>query len=272
MATGADCSVGMGCDLALGSYYISRDQNLNYISSLFGIDDYRTLAPYNTGYSNLDFITADSRINVYFRCRCLALPSAPFSTYLAGSFPYRVSQGGESYASVAAKFHNLTTANLLQPAPSSVNDVLDAGTVVNVTVTCSCANRDLSPDYKLLTYPLGDGETPDSVAASHGLSSQAEVDLFRRYNPRADSIKEGDVVYISLSKVTSVVFEPLYTSILLLCGTGLGRNLFGFDSREEGPIARLQLHQSRVSKGCTYEQLSAHCFIFLYMYISRWLL
>jgi len=41
-AAGADCSVGMGCDLALGSYYISRNQNLYYISSLFGIDDYRT--------------------------------------------------------------------------------------------------------------------------------------------------------------------------------------------------------------------------------------
>jgi len=199
-AAGADCSVGMGCDLALGSYYISRNQNLSYISSLFGIDDYRTLAPYNTGYSNLDYIEVGSRVNVCFRCRCLALPFAPFSTYLAGSFPYRVSQGGESYASVAAEFHNLTTANLLQPAPSSsVNDVLDAGTVVNVTVTCSCANSDVWPDYKLLlTYPLGNGETPDSVAASHGLSSQAELNLFRRYNPRADNVKEGDVVYIPL--------------------------------------------------------------------------
>ncbi|CAD6252187.1 unnamed protein product [Miscanthus lutarioriparius] len=164
---GADCGIGISRDcLALGSYYITRGQNLSYISSLFGINDYLTLAPYTT--------QDDSRINVYFSCRCLALPSAPFSTYLAGSFPYRVSQGGESYASVAAKFHNLTTATLLQPAPSSVNDVLDAGTVVNL---------DVSPDYKLLlTNPLlGDGETPDSVAASHGLSSQAEVDLFRRY-------------------------------------------------------------------------------------------
>jgi chitin elicitor receptor kinase 1 len=81
-AAGADCSVGMGCDLALGSYYISRNQNLSYISSLFGIDDYRTLAPYNTGYSNLDYIEVGSRVNVCFRCRCLALPFAPFSNYL----------------------------------------------------------------------------------------------------------------------------------------------------------------------------------------------
>nr|CAB3473965.1 unnamed protein product [Digitaria exilis] len=119
-----------GCDLALGSYDIERNQNLTYIASLFRIDDYLKLQPYNNlTIINLDYIQVGTRVTVYFPCRCLTLPTAPFSTYLAASFPYKVSRG-DNYSSIAANFQNLTTAAWLQATngyPS--NKILDRGTV-----------------------------------------------------------------------------------------------------------------------------------------------
>ncbi|KAF8676242.1 hypothetical protein HU200_047113 [Digitaria exilis] len=127
-AAGDGCRTG--CDLALGSYDIERNQNLTYIASLFGIDDYLKLQPYNNlTIINLDYIQVGTRVTVYFPCRCLTLPTAPFSTYLAASFPYKVSRG-DNYSSIAANFQNLTTAAWLQATngyPS--NKILDRGTV-----------------------------------------------------------------------------------------------------------------------------------------------
>jgi len=173
-AAGDGCSTG--CNLALASYHITRTQNLTYIVNLFGIDDYRKLQPYNNfRFPNLDFVTADARIAVNFPCRCLALPTAPFSTYLAGSFPYLV-RSGEAYSSIAANYNNLTTAAWLQATNSYRNNNLDDGTVVNVTVNCSCGYPGVPPDYKLfLTYPLGEGETLDSVEDKYNFRLQSEV-------------------------------------------------------------------------------------------------
>ena len=90
-AAGDGCS--KGCDLALGSYYVAQGQNVTYIAQLFGVDNYRALAVYNPGSSNLDYVPAGSRINVSFSCQCLSLPSNPAATYLAGSFPHPVATG-----------------------------------------------------------------------------------------------------------------------------------------------------------------------------------
>jgi chitin elicitor receptor kinase 1 len=66
---------------------------------------------------------------------------------------------------------------------------------VNVTVNCSCGDPTVSPEYKLfLTYPLGEGETFDSVAEKNGFLLESDMDLFRKYNPANDS----RIVYIPL--------------------------------------------------------------------------
>ena len=105
------CSVG--CDLALGSYYVAKDMNITFIASLFGFSDYRALAKYNRGLPRLDYVTAGDRLDVPFPCECLALPSDPASTYLAASIPYVVAPE-DTYISIARKYNNLTTAGWLQ--------------------------------------------------------------------------------------------------------------------------------------------------------------
>lgn len=196
-ATAAGNGCSSGCNLALGSFTIGRNENLTYIARLFGIDDYQKLKPYNprSRFSNLDFIPAGERVNVYFPCRCLALPAAPFSTYLAGSFPYKVIPL-DTYSSIAAKFSNLTTADWLMATNGYPSNNMGGRTVtVNVTVNCSCGDPAVSPEYKLfLTYPLGEGETFDSVAEKNGFLLESDMDLFRKYNPANDS----RIVYIPL--------------------------------------------------------------------------
>ncbi|KAM0839318.1 hypothetical protein ACQ4PT_060394 [Festuca glaucescens] len=93
-AVGDGCSMGTGCDLALGSYLVGPDQNTTYIGQLFGLgDNYRLLQPYNPGRPTLDYIIVGDRVNVSFPCRCLAWPADPAATYLAGSFPHQVVTG-----------------------------------------------------------------------------------------------------------------------------------------------------------------------------------
>ncbi|XP_021321049.1 chitin elicitor receptor kinase 1 [Sorghum bicolor] len=205
-AASAAAAAGGGCDLALGSYLISRNENLTYIASLFGISDYKTLAPYNPGNTNLDFIAAGKSVNVYFRCDSLALPRAPFSTYLAASLPYKVASG-DTYTSVAGHFNNLTTSDWLAETntyPST--NIPDTGTV-NVTVNCSCGDPNISPDYGLfLTYPL-DGQTLTAVAANYSFNSQSQLDLLRKYNPGMDTATSG-LVFIPV-KDPNGSYRPL---------------------------------------------------------------
>ncbi|XP_062194900.1 chitin elicitor receptor kinase 1-like isoform X2 [Phragmites australis] len=205
-AAGDGCS--SGCGLALGSYYISRNQTLTYISGLFGINDYHNLTPYNPAYPNPDFIPAGQRVNVYFPCSCLALPRAPFSTYLAGSLPYNVSTG-DTYTSIADHFNNLTTVEWLKATNSyPENNIPNTGTV-NVTVNCSCGDAAVSKDYGLfLTYPLRGGETLTSVAANNGFSSTSQMDLLRKYNPGMDGVTGSGIVYIPV-KDPSGSYRPL---------------------------------------------------------------
>jgi chitin elicitor receptor kinase 1 len=180
-AAGGGCR--SGCDLALASFLIARNQNLTYIAQLFSID-YRSLAPYNPQYPNLDFIPADASVNVSFPCGCHSLPGAPSATYLAGSFPYLV-RSGETYESIAGHFSNLTTPGWLASTNSyPANNIPDTGVRVNVTVNCSCGDPGISTAYGLfLTYPLRDGQTLASVAANYSFSSPAQMDLLRQYNP-----------------------------------------------------------------------------------------
>nr|CAB3478009.1 unnamed protein product [Digitaria exilis] len=184
-ATAAGDGCRTGCDLALGSYYIAPNQNLSYIASLFGISDYRELESYNNLLvPNMDYTEASTRLTVDFVCSCLALPTSLFSTYLAGSFPYKVSPG-DTFSSIAANYQNLTTAAWLQATngyPS--NHTLDSGTVINVTVNCSCGYPGVPPEYKLfLTFPLSDGENIDSLQEQYSLPLQFDNDYRIAYIP-----------------------------------------------------------------------------------------
>ncbi|KAM0862249.1 hypothetical protein ACQ4PT_045376 [Festuca glaucescens] len=211
-AAGDGCSIGTGCDLALGSYLVASDQNVTYIGQLFGLgDDYRLLQPYNPGRPNPDFVAIGDRINVSFTCQCLARPSDPAATYLAGSFPHKVVTG-ETYTSIANQYNNLTTADWLAATniypPNSIPDIA----TVNVTVNCSCGDRAVSDAYGLfLTYPLRDRETLASVAASHGFSSPGQLDMIRKYNPGMDGVTGSGIVYIPVQDPKGS-YRPLQSS------------------------------------------------------------
>nr|BAJ88292.1 predicted protein [Hordeum vulgare subsp. vulgare] len=185
-----------GCSLAFGSYYVTKDTNLTFISQLFGLSDYRDLAKYNRGLPNLDNAAAGDRVDVPFPCECLTRPSHPASTYLAASIPYKVATG-ETYVSIASNYNNLTTADWLQATNTyPPNDIPDVG-VVNITVNCSCGDARISTDYGLFrTFPLRDWETLDSVAATRDLSSPERMDQLRRYNPGMEGATGSGIVYI----------------------------------------------------------------------------
>ncbi|KAL5232072.1 hypothetical protein ABZP36_030848 [Zizania latifolia] len=195
-AAGDGCTTG--CDLALASFFVRQNQNLSNIAALFGIGvaNYRLLAPYNPNISNLDFINFNTSVNVSLNCRCLSLPAAPSSTYLAGSLPFRVSRG-QTYTAIADNYNNLTTAEWLQATNNYPANNITENDIVNVTVNCSCGDASISPDYGLfLTYPLRDRETLASVGASNGFSSPSQMDMLRRYNPGMDNVTGRGLVYI----------------------------------------------------------------------------
>ncbi|XP_066382955.1 chitin elicitor receptor kinase 1-like isoform X3 [Miscanthus floridulus] len=208
-AAGDGCSTG--CDLALGSYLISRNQNLTYIASLFDIPNYKTLGLYNTKYPNLDYIQAGDRLNVSFTCGCNTFPNSA-ATYLAGSLPYKVSTG-DTYTTIAGHFNNLTTSDWLARTNTyPENNIPDTGTV-NVTVNCSCGDTNISPYYGLfLTYPLT-GLTLAAVAANYSFNSSSQLELLRKYNPGMDTATSG-LVFIPV-KDPNGSYRPLKSS-----GTG----------------------------------------------------
>ncbi|XP_037446422.1 chitin elicitor receptor kinase 1-like [Triticum dicoccoides] len=197
MATAAGDGCSAGCDLALGSYYVTKNTNITYIAQLFGFTDYRLLAKYNPGLPNLDDVAAAGyRVDVPFPCECLARPSDPASTYLAASIPYKVVTG-ETYASIANNYINLTTADWLQATNTYPPNNIPDDATVNVTVNCSCGDARISTDYGLFrTFPLRDWDTLASVAATRDLSSPEQMDIVRRYNPGMDGATGSGIVYI----------------------------------------------------------------------------
>lgn len=188
------CSLA-GCN-ALASYLIERNQNLTYVAGLFGYTDYRDLKAFNPGVSNLDYIQAGQSINISFTCGCQSLPKSPYTSYLAGSFPYKVSHG-ETYDSIAANFSGLTNAGWLADTNIyAANNIPDTGVSINVTVNCSCGDRDVSLDYGLfLTYPLN-GQTLDAVAANYSFSSTEQLELLKEYNPNMPDTNTTGLVFI----------------------------------------------------------------------------
>jgi len=194
-ASGDGCRVG--CPLALAAYYFSDESNLTFIASIFGIADYTKLLPYNPDIADPNYIVTGYRVSVPFPCSCLGLPADPASTFLAGSFSYTLTGGGETYGDVASQFANLTTASWLAATNAHPAGKPPAAGKINVTVNCSCGNRSVSRRYGLfLTYPLWEGETFSSVAEHYGFSSRAQLELLRRFNPGMDGASGKGIVFI----------------------------------------------------------------------------
>nr|CAD1820450.1 unnamed protein product [Ananas comosus var. bracteatus] len=164
----SESSCRKGCDLAIGSYYLTPGS-----------------------ISTSPTVPAGSRVNVSFPCDCLG-----GGAFLGHVFTYQVGKG-DTYSSIAATVYaNLTTATALAAANSYPVNNVPLGAEINVTVNCSCGDADVSSNYGLfVTYPLRPGDSLASVAAEYGLSSQQ--DLLERYNPG-----------VNFSAGTGIVFVP----------------------------------------------------------------
>ncbi|CAO2211661.1 unnamed protein product [Urochloa humidicola] len=165
------------------------------------------MSSYNPGVPNLDYIQAGQTVNISVPCGCHSLPSAPSSTYLAGSFPYKVAPS-ETYGSIAAQFNGLTTSDwLARTNIYPANNIPDTGVTVNVTVNCSCGDPGISTDYGFfLTYPLA-GQTLDAVAANYSFNSREQLDLLNKYNPGMETNTSG-LVFIPV-KDANGSYHPL---------------------------------------------------------------
>ncbi|PWA46155.1 chitin elicitor receptor kinase [Artemisia annua] len=175
-----------GCDLAYGSYYIEQGNDLTRIASYVNTDIPRILS-YNPSIPSQDSITAGTRINLPFSCDCIN------GEFLGHVFSYGL-RSQDTYDVIANRWYaNLTTAAWIQRFNSyNPNRIPDTGTL-NVTVNCSCGDKDISKEYGLFsTYPLRPGESLGSVSSAANLSS----DLIRSYNPNADFNAGRGLVFI----------------------------------------------------------------------------
>ncbi|PSS16134.1 LysM domain receptor-like kinase [Actinidia chinensis var. chinensis] len=196
----AESKCSRGCDLALGSYYVSRDLNLEYIAKVMN-GSVEEIGSYNN-LSNTDSIQWGTRMNVPFSCDCIN------GEFFGHVFLYDI-LSGDTYDKVATTYYaNLTTAAWLERfneyPPSRIPDTGQ----LNVTVNCSCGNGSVSKEYGLfITYPLRPGETLESIAREVNITT----DLLQRYNPSADFGAGTGLVYIP-GKNQSGKYPPLKSS------------------------------------------------------------
>lgn len=179
------------CDMALASYYVRNGTNLTYISKLLKsrlVSTPDDIVSYNKDkIPNKDSLSASIRANVPFPCECIN------GEFLGHTFQYDV-QTGDTYEQVAVtKYANLTTVDWLRKFNSYAPDnIPDTGTL-NVTINCSCGNRDVSKDYGLfITYPLRPGDTLGLVAKDVGL----DPGLLQKYNPSVNFNQGSGLVFI----------------------------------------------------------------------------
>ncbi|KAG0488236.1 hypothetical protein HPP92_007047 [Vanilla planifolia] len=164
-----------GCDLALGSYYVSPALNLHFISKLFEISD-DAMLPFNPEIINKDSIRSDTRLNVPFSCDCIK------GDFLGRIFTY-MTAGSDNYERIASgRYANLTTLDLLSGVNSFPPTTIPNRTKVDVPVNCFCGDKSVSVEYGLfVTYPLRAEDSLKSLAKGYGFLGQE--DLLQRYNP-----------------------------------------------------------------------------------------
>ncbi|XP_072999878.1 chitin elicitor receptor kinase 1 [Typha latifolia] len=191
-----------GCDLTLGSYYISPNRNLSYISSLFQMEA-TELFSYNPVITNVNFVKAYSRININFSCDCIN------GDFLGHTFQYTAVKS-DTYGKIADYYANLTTAAWLAKVNNYSENNIPLGAVLNVTVNCSCGNSSVSEDYGLfVTYPLRQDENLSSVSAEYNFSTQQY--LLQSYNPGVNFSAGKGIVFIP-TKDLNGSYRPLSSS------------------------------------------------------------
>ncbi|XP_054817682.1 lysM domain receptor-like kinase 3 [Prosopis cineraria] len=188
----AESKCKKGCDLALASYYVWVGfSNLTTLSQIMQspiLQNPEDIVRYNAGQvSSKDYVQTTTRVNVPFPCDCID------GEYLGYVFKYPI-QRGDSYVKVANQsYSNLTTASWLQSLNSyPPNNIPNSG-MMNVTVNCSCGDRQVSKEYGLfMTYPLRAEDSLDSIA------NQTKLDrvLLQRYNPGVNFSRGSGLVYI----------------------------------------------------------------------------
>ena len=183
-----DSQCSSKCDLALGSYYVWQDSNLTFIAEVFQTTIAEILS-YNSQIANQDSLLSDIRIRVpYSSCECIN------EQFMGKVFNYTV-RSGDTYDLVAQTYYsNLTTAAWLQNFNSyAATQIPDTNAYLNVTLNCSCGNREVSKDYGLfLSYPLRPEDNLTSIAESVSLNAS----LLQSYNPDSNFSAGSGLVYI----------------------------------------------------------------------------
>lgn len=190
--------------------------NLSYLNQVTGVP-IPTILSYNPQISNQDSVIAGTRTNIPFRCDCIG------GEFLGHVFTYDV-VSGDNYETIAEQYYsNLTTVQLLRRFNSYPDfNIPDTGQL-NVTVNCSCGDKDVSKAFGLfVTYPLRPGESLESVALASNLNST----LLRSYNPTANFSDGSSVVYIP-GKDQSGSYPPLNSSTGLSGGIIAGISVAG---------------------------------------------
>lgn len=202
---------GSTCDLAFGSYYVWQGSTLTTISQVTQTP-IQNILNYNPQIPNQDTVLADTRINIPFSCGCIQ------NEFLGHVFTYDVNTG-DTYGTIAGTFYaNLTTIQSLEQFNSYPANFIPDTATLNVTVNCSCGDKDVSEDYGLfVTYPLRPGENLQSVATANNLTS----DLVSRYNPRVNFSAGSGLVFIP-GKDQNGDFRPLRRSTGLSSGAIAG--------------------------------------------------
>ncbi|KAH0728408.1 hypothetical protein KY284_004273 [Solanum tuberosum] len=176
-----------GCDLALASFFIWPESNLPLINQLFDNISYSDILDWNTQITST-FILTESRVNVPFRCDCLNN-----GEFLGHVFRYNVS-ANDTYDLIARRrYSSLTNKELLMRDNSYPDNNIPDHVTLNVTVNCSCGNKDVSKDYGLfITYPMRPGENLSYIALVTNTSSK----LIEMYNPMANFSAGSGLLYI----------------------------------------------------------------------------
>ncbi|KAI3740932.1 hypothetical protein L2E82_31407 [Cichorium intybus] len=196
-----------GCDLALASYYVAQGSNLTYISNIFS-QSIPEILRYNPQIHGGDSIETGARINVPFSCLCLN------DDFLGHTFKYQT-QVGDTYGKIASEvFANLTDEYWIQRVnwfeAEQIPDFVD----INVTVNCTCGNRQVSKNYGLFaTYPLRPEEDLQSISRESSVPTM----LLERFNPKSDFSAGLGLVFVP-AKDQNGTFPPLKTSTKGLSG------------------------------------------------------
>lgn len=184
----SESSCRSGCELALGSYYVTSEaSNLTYVANFFNQKPAAVL-PYNS-LSSQDSIFTGTRLNIGFPCDCIS------GDFLGSNFSY-TARSSDTYDIIASDYYaNLTTAAWLAATNSYPSSNIQIGDVISVIINCSCGDPEVSRDYGLFeTYPLRPGQTLDSVAAEFNLSSQKS--LIQQYNPGKNFNAGTGIVFV----------------------------------------------------------------------------